>query len=140
MKRTLLLAGLMGLAVSAYADPGDIWVSNGMNSRHDDRSKHYRENNTGVGVEYTLTDDTAIYAGHYENSLNHPSNYIGYAWTPARLLGAKVGFLTGLVSGYGSAPIVAPFPMATWEYGRFGVNLFTAPGVVTAIQLKVKVN
>jgi hypothetical protein len=136
----LLFLALYSMSARAEEDQTNVWLLTGMSSYHNNRDAHYREQNTGFGVEIQTSDTTGIYAGNYMNSLNHHSSYLGYAWQPAELFGARVGFLGVIVTGYtkDGSPVIAPVPMASWEWKNFGINLYIAPGVVTAAQLKVK--
>jgi hypothetical protein len=139
-----LIFGLSGFVLipRAHAADGDLWVDTGMWSRHDDRSKGYRENNSGAGVEYQYNPMMTLHAGHYWNSLNRSSDYVGVAWQPQEFYGCRPGILLAAVTGYGkhgSAVVLAPVPMLSWNYKSVGVNLYAVPGVLVAVQFKLKV-
>jgi hypothetical protein len=104
------------------------------------------ENNIGLGVEYSLSDDTRAIAGEYNNSYDRTSVYGGVAiltdeWKHLRLA-VSFGFLTG----YQDVPAFF-LPSVMWEGNRFGANLTYFPKCNTcskesssgiALQLKAR--
>lgn len=141
----LLLIFVSLFASSSHAADGGIWIDSGMVTRHNDRSKGYRENNTGTGIEYQFSDSYTLHAGQYWNSLRRSSEYFGVAWQPQgqEMLGGRPGILLVAVTGYGhngnQTPIIAPVPVITWEYHMVGINVYVIPGVLVSAQLKLKV-
>ena len=151
MKALALTAGLalssLLSAAPAKAEPS-VWVNAGGLSYHLDRDKGFNEVNGGVGIEYAPTKDTSYSLGTYHNSVRYQSLYLLVNHQPYGLGNWKFGFSAGLANGYPSMNNKGLFPvalpMATYERGRFGVNLGIIPAMrevdaVFTIQLKVKI-
>ena len=130
-----------GADTTQCKDPVTVWLTTGVRSYHDDRQPGYNENNTGYGLEMRFDGEHAIYVGHYQNSLYRLTEYVGYAWQPINVKGVHIGFLNVIATGYtktGRGTIIAPVPIASYDWERIGINAIIIPSVVTAIQLKVK--
>lgn len=126
----------------AAKDPVTIWLTTGVRSYHEDRVTPYNENNTGYGLEIRFDCDHALYVGHYQNSIHRLSEYVGYAWQPVTFGNLHIGFLNVIATGYtktGRGTIIAPVPMASYDWKSVGINVIIIPSIVTAIQLKVKI-
>jgi hypothetical protein len=119
-----------------------IYIDTGLKSDHIDRVHHYRENNSGFGGEYQLDSVNSIHVGRYMNSLNMQTSYLGYAWQPIQRGDFKMGYMTAAVTGYSKSGgvIIAPLPMASWEYKMVGVNFIAIPTIVYAVQLKFRLD
>jgi hypothetical protein len=125
------------------------WISPaGIQSYHSDRGANYNEDNRGLGLEYDVGPHSKLAAGHFLNSVNKDSQYLGAALL-ARILQSpvRVGGLLGLINGYpemrggGFFPMAAP--MLTYEGKNFGLNVLGLPKVgnvspVVAAQMKVR--
>jgi hypothetical protein len=136
------LAGIiLLLIITPAARADDVWLDTGFWSRHaQGNSHHYRQNNTGIGLETTLSESTSLHLGIYRNSLNKDGAYVSYAWQPLKVEDFKAGIAFTAATGYtkNGQWIFAPLPMLTWEHSRIGFNLIYAPSIVTSLQLKVK--
>lgn len=151
--KILCLAALFGTYSYARAETS-VWLTSGMQSYHEDRSRGYRENNNGIGLEWQLNKKYTLVAGEYQNSLYQKADYIGYRWTPWHAAGFSAGFTTILITGYtydchtvgthdkyctpANRPALAPVPTITYEYKSIGLNIFVVPTIVTAVQLRIK--
>jgi hypothetical protein len=114
-------------------DIKSVWVNAGMLSYHFDRDKHFQGNNHGFGIEAGLPDGNAIFAGNFVNSVDHHSNYFGWAWRPWVLGPARVGAIVGAFDGYPRMNDGGWFPgllpVASFEYRYVGVNLLLVPKI-----------
>jgi hypothetical protein len=136
---------------SAAASP-QVWLNPGIFSRHFDRDKDLRENNTGIGAEVVLSDDHVLAAGNFINSNRRRSRYGAYEWRPLHweVGGFKIhgGVAAGGFDGYpnyrNGAWFPAALPMLTIEAERFGMNLFVVPTIAhrldgaIAVQFKLR--
>ena len=59
-----------------------VWINPGIYSYHFDRSRNFRENNIGVGVEVVVAKDHDLMAGTFINSDRQRSRFAGYQWRP----------------------------------------------------------
>lgn len=139
----MALAVALGIAADARAD---TWISATTVSYHLDRSQHFNETNPGLGIEHGITENTAVVAGFYRNSISRESVYAGAAWTPLRAGYLRAGFVAGGITGYKISPAPMLVPAAMLEGKRFGANLLFVPHVMKdvpatfALQIKVKVD
>jgi hypothetical protein len=131
-------------------DYSRLWFSPGLRSYHLDRSKHFNENNLGLGLEYDLAPGRKLIAGEFRNSVDRPSRYFGSAftgqpinWLPDMRIGALLGGISGYpqMRGGGFFPMVAP--VMTWERGPIGLDVIAMPRVgnispVLAAMLKAR--
>ena len=132
----------------ARADEESIWLTTGEWSRHNNNTDcpwvgagchdKYRQNNTGIGIEYHIDDTINLIGGYYHNSIYRETFYAGATYTPYHFGIVRVGFIGALATGYvdivPAVPIGALF--ATAEYERVGLNVFWLPKVVVAASLK----
>lgn len=157
----LLCAALWPATATASADTDDtstfkqqVWLTSGFRSFHTNNTSQYRENNTGLGVEWRLTPVWQLNAGHYNNSVGHGSNYWQAGWSPLSMeLGSdwrlRAGGSLGLVNGYprqasgGYFPTLVPTLGLEWK--RLGLNMVYIPTVggnvdgALALQLKFQI-
>lgn len=118
-----------------------MWLTTGEWSRHNDESKHqYRQNNTGIGVQFDLNSDQSVVAGYYNNSIHRETVYMGMTYTPFHLGDAKFGVVGAMATGYCQYVPAVPIggAYATYEQGRFGVGFMWLPTVVMAVNLKIR--
>lgn len=148
-KLMLVIVGVLALAAST-AKAEDTWLVATVASHHFDsaKPKDYEQRNWGVGIEQGLTENSRILAGFYRNSNRRESFYFGGVWAPLKLGPVRFGITGVLVTGYegvevrsetgpdgkerrtvkiNDKPLIAAFPVATIEAGRFGVNLAYFP-------------
>lgn len=151
MKKILLLAWLIFLSLPAPADEESLWLTTGEWSRHDHNvdcpytgvscREKYRQNNTGVGIEYDLNADSSFVAGWYNNSIHRESVYMGMTYAPLHIGNTKLGVMGAMATGY--AEMFPAVPIASiygsYEYNRVGLNVYWLPSVVVAVQLKFKI-
>ena len=131
------------------ADTPEIWLNVGGFSRHFDRSKRYNERNFGFGIEWRRSEQIAVMAGVYDNSLGKHSQYAAVNWQPWTLGPVKLGAALGVMNGYPSlkrgGTFFAALPMASIEGRRFGINLGLIPSMKNVdgafmLQFKLRVN
>jgi hypothetical protein len=153
----LLLAVGSGTRVVAEEkrDPinHQIWINPGAYSLHFDRDKNLREDNTGLGAEFTLTEQHSLAAGTFINSNRKRSSYGAYYWRPLRWhsAGTRVaaGIALGAFDGYpnyrNGAWFPAALPMIAIEGEHLGANIFFVPTIknrldgAISIQFKLRV-
>lgn len=152
----LLIACLVPWAGIARADDAlpRVWINPGIYSRHFDRDKGFRENNTGIGVEVVVAPDHAVMAGTFINSENRRTRFLGYQWRPLHWQpGASVevsaGVIAAALDGYRGVNeggwFVAPLPVVAIEGRYLGVNLSVIPNIenrlhgAVALQFKLRV-
>jgi hypothetical protein len=134
---------VMSSALSpAHADVESVWLTSGEWSRHTDEGiHHYRQNNTGVGLQVDLDADSSLVMGWYNNSVHRETVYLGGTYTPWHFGGAKLGGLYVMATGYDryvpAVPMVGIF--GSYEYEHAGINMMWLPGVVAAVQLKWRI-
>lgn len=80
-------------------------------SRHSEPG--YCEQNVGAGVVYELVKDVRLAAIRYRNSLCHPSNAIGFCYTPIHLGRVSIGACPVRLTGYGDKPLYLPIPLVS---------------------------
>lgn len=125
------------------AETGDTWVTGGAKSFHGDRSVPHNEWNVGLGLERYLSPDLRLGLAVVDNSFWKPSVQAYAMFTPYALGGWKLGVAGGFATGYGRWPEPVVLGVATWESGRFGVDVVAFPPVATfqgfaAVRLKFK--
>ncbi|MCU0940955.1 MAG: hypothetical protein MUE35_00195 [Hydrogenophaga sp.] len=137
----LLALTLLGGAQVARAQANDvpsfenpqIWINVGGFSRHFNRDANYNENNLGLGIEWRPSNELAVMAGVYDNSIGKSSQYAAVNWQPWQIGPVKLGAAIGLMNGYPAVErggtFFAALPMATIEGKRFGVNLGLIPSI-----------
>lgn len=117
--------------------PISVWLSPGIYSRHFDRSKNFREDNVGPGIEVSLAQDHMLMAGSFINSIRARTHYAAYQWRPLhwQIAGAKVsaGVAAGVFDGYphyhNGGVFAAALPLLAVEGDRLGVNLSIVPTI-----------
>lgn len=145
----LMLLALAACAVLIYndtatgAETGDTWITGGAKSYHGDRTVKHNELNIGIGLETYLSPDLRVGLSLMENSFWKPSVQGYTMYTPWSAGEWKFGGLAGLASGYGRWPEPAVLGAATWERGRFGLDVVGFPPISTfkgfaAVRLKFK--
>jgi hypothetical protein len=154
--RTISLAVCLALGFTsqraASEDYPQVWLNPGFLSYHADRSKDYREDNIGLGVEAVFAPDHGFFAGNFINSDNFRSYYVMYQWRPLHWQlqhfsvsgGLIAGFLDGYPKNRDGGWFFGALPALFFEGERFGVNLLIVPASdpdhrLVAIQLKLRV-
>lgn len=121
-----VLAVFSALPVTACA--GNDWLVISGAAFHFDRRDELRGDNPGAGWERPSAQwPLSWMGGYYRNSYDRDTFYAGARWEPLRWEHVKLGVFAGLASGYWT-PVVA-LPMASIEFGRFGINLVAAPTI-----------
>lgn len=141
---------------SALADPAvsqtrpahELWLNPGFYAYHFQRNLNLNDNAAGLGVEYRISNESALTAGIFHNSNWRTSHYLGYYWQPWESGRARFGAVVGALNGYPGMRrggwFLAALPAASMEYGRVGLNLFIIPTYKDALygaivfQLKLK--
>ncbi len=157
--RAILLICMLWLPTLALADESNLWFDTGFWTRHQIEPKEcghgggcYRQNNTGYGLEYTLSKSTSFHLGEYQNSLFHNATYAAYAYQPLKFGPTKTGIAFTVATGYtqganrvairhdhpGFDTIFVPLPMMSMEGKHVGLNLIYLPTVMASLQLKVR--
>ena len=135
MKRAFVLLALV-LASPAMAE---TWLTATVTSWHTDREAGYNERNLGAGLQHAVSPDLRLIAGHYRNSLDRPSNYVGVHWFAVRwgswAFGAQGGTVTGYNAGSRWSPLL--LPVLTYERRWWGVDIpavaYGGEGVITVV-------
>lgn len=141
-------------AVSSSPANGRLWLTTGFFSHHFNRQKNYNEQNTGLGIEYSFTQSTALAIGHYNNSVHKSSTYLHFIYTPLELGPLQLGGAVGLLDGYPEmrggrfSPVVLPVGTSTFKLFNHdvGINLTYIPTIsryvdgAVAIQFKLRIN
>jgi hypothetical protein len=152
----MLIGFLAGVSSACAADiepSRQIWINPGFFSWHFDRSKDFRENNWGVGVEVVLAPDHAVMAGNFINSDGERSRYAAYQWRPLHWrpydIDVSAGIALGAFDGYSKVNdggwFVAPLPLLSVEGRRLGANFTIVPTIkdkvngAFVIQIKLRV-
>jgi hypothetical protein len=140
-------------SASSSSANGRLWLTTGFFSHHFDREKNYNEQNTGLGIEYSLSRSSALAIGHYDNSVRKPSTYLHFVYTPLELGPFRVGGAVGLLDGYPAlrggrfAPVALPVATSTFKLFNHdvGINLTYIPTIshqvdgAVAIQFKLRI-
>lgn len=124
-----LIAALIFLAVwSAGAAAADWLVGNGL-AKHLYGGEHCNSVTTGLGLEHAAGEDgDARYSvGFYRNSNCKWSAYAARAWLYLSFADWHVGTIAGLVTGYGRPLTPAGGFVASYEPGRYGLNVVYVP-------------
>jgi hypothetical protein len=147
------LAGLSSACAADIEPSRQIWINPGFFSWHFDRSKDYREDNWGVGVEVVLAPDHAVMAGNYINSDGERSRYAAYQWRPLHWrpydIDVSAGIALGAFDGYPKVNdggwFAAPLPLLSVEGRYLGANFTIVPTIkdkvhgAFVIQIKLRV-
>ncbi len=145
VKWAIVAVMLLWAAHEARAD--GLYVSPGGVSWHQDRAAGYNERNLGVSAMWKHSDDWAMSAGQYANSLHRRSYFAAVRWTPVGIGPVRAGLLGGMVTGYeanGGGPIPVVLPAAAISAGPVDVTLTGWPsmfgsGAGIAAQFAVRV-
>ena len=149
----VFLAALPGAHAEESRIPSQVWLNPGFFSWHFDRSKDFREDNWGVGVEVVFVPEHAAMAGTFINSDGEHSRYAAYQWRPLRWqpwgLQVSAGIALGAFDGYPKVNdggwFVAPLPLLAVEGKRVGANFSIVPTIedkvngAFVIQIKLRV-
>jgi len=153
----IVLAGLLTYCRETGAveqkDETAVWFTTGMWSRHNNdhatdewnpmgqTHAKYRDNNTGLGLEYDYNESESVIVGEYRNSLNKHTNYGVYAWRPVQTGCWKAGGMAGMATGYADRFPATPIGgfLISCDGEETGFNITWLPTVVVAIQLKMRI-
>ena len=118
-------------AFDGTAKRSQLWLDTGFATYHFQSDKHLNGRNPGVGVEYRLSEASALTAGRFFNSDRQHSRYVGMYYQPFVLGGVRLGGVVGGFDGYpkmhAGGWFAAVIPTATWEYERVGINIAVVP-------------
>ena len=127
----------------------NLWIDSGFYSYHWDRDKNLNNNNYGLGAEYQFSTVSSITAGRFYNSDREYSNYLGLYYQPLQLGAFHLGAVAGGFNGYPHMKngnwFLAAIPVASAEWGKFGLNIAFVPSIqnrlygAVSVQLKVKI-
>jgi hypothetical protein len=147
----LLLAAALAAPAAAQQTAAPVpydtqwWFTPGAVSRHFERQSEFNQTHPQFGLEYFWRPNTALIFGTYKNSNYLWSRYVGVNWTPLELGPIRLGATAQITNNYIAARDRKPFPfaapMASFEYRRFGLNLYAVPtirDVTGAVALQVK--
>jgi hypothetical protein len=149
----VILAGLSGACAEDVQSSRQVWINPGFFSWHFDRSKDFREDNWGVGVEVVLAPDHAVMAGNYINSNRERSRYAAYQWRPLHWrpwdIDVSAGIGLGVFDGYPKTNdggwFAGLFPVLAVEGKRVGANFSIVPTIkdrvngALVLQIKLRV-
>lgn len=115
----ILLSLLLLFSISAKAD----YINIGGVSYHHKPDKVYNQTNYGAGYEREINSNVNVMAGWYRNSLYKDSYYVLTRYTPSEdnffggdVLGGKVNYMIGGISGYRKNVVPVVLPSVCWEY------------------------
>ena len=112
-------------------DAASVWINPGFRSYHFDRSKNFREDNYGLGVQVNLSSTNSIIGGEFQNSDDARSHYLCWIWQPYRVGIARFGLWAGGLDGYPDIQnggwFLAAFPIVSLEYKAVGINFTILP-------------
>ena len=118
-------------AFDGSAKRSELWLLTGFATYHFQSDKDLNGRNPGVGLEYRLSDASALTAGRFFNSDRQHSRYAGMYYQPWTYGGVRFGGVVGGFDGYpkmrdgGWFPAI--IPTATYEYKRVGINVAVVP-------------
>jgi hypothetical protein len=159
MRRPTLFLICAALALPVHADDlvtsiehkpiGELWLNPGFLSYHFERDEGFNNSNYGFGAEYRFSTVASVTAGRFYNSDREWSSYVGVYYQPWAIGPVRIGAVIGGFDGYPAMRdggwLAAAVPMASYEYGRVGLNVAVIPkykdklhGAI-AFQLKLKV-
>lgn len=140
----------LGLEVIDYQPLSEVWIDSGFASYHFDRDRNLNGNNYGLGAEYRFSTENALTVGRFYNSDRYYSNYAGVYYQPLQWGPVRFGAVFGGFNGYPHMKeggwFLAAVPMASAEWGRFGLNLAYVPTLqnrlygAISLQIKIKIN
>lgn len=139
MRYLLALLLLLPAFAGAGERDGEWWGVATLSSYHERRDRGYNESNFGLGAEYHINRDWHVAAGFYKNSFYRHTNYAAVGYEIVQFgylhLGAAVVGLTGYTKGRVDFILA---PVASIEYGRFGINLVPVTPEVVGLQVKIR--
>ena len=108
------------LCVASFSSKAD-YINIGGVSYHHKPNGIYNQTNYGAGYEFKFKDEVNLMAGWYKNSLYKDSYYIMARYTPDNffggdVLGGKINYMIGGISGYKKNVVPAILPAICWEY------------------------
>lgn len=110
---------------------GELWLNPGFYSWHFDRDKGLEDRNWGLGAEYRFSTVASVTAGRFHNSNRRYSNYAGVYYQPFAVGPVRLGVVAGGFDGYPNMRdggwFAAVIPVASFEAGRFGLNVAVVP-------------
>lgn len=116
---------------SEHGQLGQLWIDSGFATYHFQRDLDLNGRNTGIGLEYRLSEAASATAGRFYNSDRRYSNYAGLYYQPWRWGPVRFGAVAGGFNGYpkmrGGGWFLAAIPAASFEYQRVGVNVAVVP-------------
>lgn len=136
MKNTAALAAILIACTNACAEDdaakrSEVWLDTGFATYHFQSDKNLNGRNSGIGVEYRLSETSALTAGRFYNSDREHSNYAGMYYQPWTVGPVRLGAVVGGFNGYPKMReggwFLALIPAATFEYKRVGVNVAVVP-------------
>jgi hypothetical protein len=77
-----------------------IWIAPGFYSLHFDRNSGLRDANPGIGFQWEVRPQWSLAVGHFKNSNNKRSNYLGALYMPVELGSLRVGVAFVAFDGY----------------------------------------
>jgi len=144
-KRSWRILAILALVPCLTHAADETWTVATITSHHFDATRHYNEQNYGLGFERaTSYARLAVIAGEYRNSFDRTSVYAAVAWTPLALGPAHFGLIGGALTGYASHPVLPMIlPTVQLELGAIGANLYFAPKIkdgaaVLGLQVKMR--
>jgi len=118
-------------AFDGTAKRSQLWLATGFATYHFQSDKDLNGRNPGVGVEYRLSEASALTAGRFFNSDRQHSRYAGMYYQPLEWHGVRFGGVVGGFDGYpkmrNGGWFLAAIPTATFEYQRVGINVAVVP-------------
>jgi hypothetical protein len=117
MKKLISVVLSLFLTTSATAE---TWIHIYGASRHEHSG--YRETNTGIGIEHTVTPRWSGVVGGFQNSYNRQSYYVAGKYHVLQSSPVYVNITMGGVTGYYNyevLPLVLPELCVTWVCGMY---------------------
>jgi len=109
----------------------ELWLNPGFLSYHWQRDLNLNGDNFGPGVEYRFSTVASLTAGEFRNSDRVSSKYIGGYYQPFAIGDVRLGAAIGAFDGYPNMKngnwFLAAIPVASYDYGRVGLNLSFVP-------------
>lgn len=134
---TVLVFSLCANMAHAEWDWKHAWVNAGFYTYHFEKDQHLENTNLGLGLEVPIDATYSFTAGHFHNSDNAKSNYVGMYVMPYQMGIAKLGVVVGAFNGYPHAYDGAWFPalipVAAIEGSQFGLNVAFVPTVANKL-------
>lgn len=119
-----LLGLLVGIGLSGRTQ--DYIIGSGL-AIHLDGAQHCNSITTGLGYEHSQSGKWRYQLGFYRNSGCRWSTYISEAWLPLKWGNWHGGLIAGAVTGYSSPILPAGGLVASYEPGKYGLNIIFIP-------------